>query len=107
MANKRDEDTLSENVRRLFRTSRVGRAVFAGDCDDRGRPIGEDGDPVGPRENDDQDEPADGKHPINVHASAPWPGSPGSCLSPWSARTRSNRTRGSVYGWRSSRSRRR
>ncbi|MEU2585325.1 hypothetical protein ABZ612_20655 [Streptomyces avermitilis] len=31
LANKRDEDTLSENVRRLFRTrtSRVGRAVFA------------------------------------------------------------------------------
>ncbi|MET7573397.1 hypothetical protein ABZT04_33605 [Streptomyces sp. NPDC005492] len=30
LANKRDEDTLSENVRRLFRTrtSRVGRAIF-------------------------------------------------------------------------------
>ncbi|MEU1273522.1 hypothetical protein [Streptomyces sp. NPDC005799] len=38
------------------------------DVDDRGRPIGEDDDPVGSRENDDQDEPADGKHPINVHA---------------------------------------
>lgn len=31
LANKRDEDTLSENVRRLFRTrtSKVGRAIFA------------------------------------------------------------------------------
>ncbi|GAA5070940.1 hypothetical protein [Streptomyces similanensis] len=31
LANKRDEDTLSENVRRLFRTrtSKAGRAVFA------------------------------------------------------------------------------
>ncbi|MEU1592787.1 hypothetical protein ABZ468_07975 [Streptomyces sp. NPDC005708] len=31
LANRKDEDTLSENVRRLFRTrtSRVGRAVFA------------------------------------------------------------------------------
>ncbi|MFK0279535.1 hypothetical protein ACIQVL_03540 [Streptomyces sp. NPDC090499] len=38
------------------------------DVDDRGRPIGEDDHPAGPRENDDQDEPADGKHPINVQA---------------------------------------
>ncbi|MFF7838786.1 hypothetical protein ACFZC6_08220 [Streptomyces ossamyceticus] len=31
LANKRDNDTLSENFRRLFRTrtSRVGRAIFA------------------------------------------------------------------------------
>ncbi|MEU6777364.1 hypothetical protein [Streptomyces sp. NPDC046759] len=31
LASKRDEDTLSENVRRLFhtRTSKAGRAVFA------------------------------------------------------------------------------
>jgi hypothetical protein len=31
LANKRDEDTLSENFRRLFRTrtSKVGRAIFA------------------------------------------------------------------------------
>ncbi|MFD5634783.1 hypothetical protein ACFWJM_11670 [Streptomyces sp. NPDC127077] len=31
LANKRDEDTLSENTRRLFRTrtSKVGRAIFA------------------------------------------------------------------------------
>ncbi|WP_328491296.1 hypothetical protein [Streptomyces zaomyceticus] len=31
LANRRDEDTLSENVRRLFRTrtSKAGRAVFA------------------------------------------------------------------------------
>lgn len=31
LANKRDNDTLSENFRRLFhtRTSKVGRAVFA------------------------------------------------------------------------------
>jgi cytosine/uracil/thiamine/allantoin permease len=31
LANKKDEDTLSENVRRLFRTrtSKAGRAVFA------------------------------------------------------------------------------
>ncbi|MFG2512685.1 hypothetical protein [Streptomyces sp. NPDC048584] len=31
LANRRDEDTLSENVRRLFRTrtSRAGRAAFA------------------------------------------------------------------------------
>ncbi|MGW4086959.1 hypothetical protein ACWEGS_28405 [Streptomyces sp. NPDC004822] len=38
------------------------------DADDRGRPIGEDDDPVGPREDDDQDEPADGKLPVNVQA---------------------------------------
>ncbi|MEU2585326.1 hypothetical protein ABZ612_20660 [Streptomyces avermitilis] len=38
------------------------------DVDDRGRPIGDDDHPVGPRENDDQDEPADGHHPINVRA---------------------------------------
>ncbi|MFD5856055.1 PKD domain-containing protein [Streptomyces chartreusis] len=38
------------------------------DVDDRGRPIGGDDDPVGPRENDDQDEPADGKLPVNVQA---------------------------------------
>ncbi|MFE6639606.1 hypothetical protein ACFVFT_38160 [Streptomyces tendae] len=38
------------------------------DVDDRGRPIGDDNDPVGPRENDDQDEPADGKLPVNVQA---------------------------------------
>ncbi|MGY1502916.1 hypothetical protein ACW4TU_41180 [Streptomyces sp. QTS52] len=38
------------------------------DADDRGRPIGEDDDPVGPRENDDQDEPADGNLPVRVDA---------------------------------------
>ncbi|MCX5182640.1 hypothetical protein [Streptomyces sp. NBC_00268] len=38
------------------------------DADDRGRPIGADDDPVGPRENDDQDEPADGKLPVHVLA---------------------------------------
>jgi hypothetical protein len=36
--------------------------------DDRGRAIGEDDHPVGPRENDDQAEPEHGRHPVNVRA---------------------------------------
>ncbi|MDV6291291.1 hypothetical protein R2F25_38415 [Streptomyces sp. UP1A-1] len=38
------------------------------DVDDRGQPIGDDDDPVGPGEDDDQDEPEDGKHPVNIDA---------------------------------------
>ncbi|MFF4902259.1 hypothetical protein [Streptomyces sp. NPDC001068] len=46
--------------------------------DDRGRPIGEDDHPVGPRENDDQDEPEHGRHPVNVRALPNEPTSGGS-----------------------------
>ncbi|MFF1600815.1 hypothetical protein ACFVYV_25455 [Streptomyces mirabilis] len=46
--------------------------------DDRGRPIGEDDHPVGPRENDDQDEPEHGRHPVNVRALPNQPATGGS-----------------------------
>ncbi|WP_344603923.1 hypothetical protein [Streptomyces glaucus] len=75
-----NEDKVREEDERRYRDPRRGNGVARDDdgdpdtpndphdADDRGRPIGEDNDPVGPRENDDQDEPTDGKLPVNVHA---------------------------------------
>ncbi|MFF8696237.1 hypothetical protein ACF08W_28900 [Streptomyces sp. NPDC015144] len=75
-----NENKVQEEDEKRFTDPRRGNGVARDDdgdpdtpndphnADDSGRPIGEDDDPVGPRENDDQDEPEDGKLPVNVHA---------------------------------------
>lgn len=75
-----NERKVREEDEKRYKDPRRGNGVIKDDdgdpdtpndpheIDDQGRPIGDDDHPVGPREHEDQDEPADGKLPVNVHA---------------------------------------